>query len=67
MKAKTVWKYYHDLKRTSMEDQNIVWLGNIDGSIWFNDPADVRWLNCYGYPIGDVSLWDEGKILGDAD
>lgn len=57
MKAKTVWK--------TVDDDVLYWR-SLNGRIWFNDDADIRWVNCYGYENGVVSLKKgRSKILGD--
>lgn len=59
MKAKTVWK--------TVDDDVLYWR-SLTGCIWFNDDADVRWVNCFGEDVSSrdrLKLKGTGKILGD--
>ena len=38
----------------------------LDGKVYFGHKQDVRWMDVYGFSIGDVKLSNtQSKILGD--
>lgn len=62
MKAKTVWESWRiDGLNRGLSTTN---------EIWCSSYADIRWVNCFGYRLGNVSLDSigdslSGKIIGD--
>ena len=65
MKVKTEWVDWEGYCDSGMVAGR--WLEHGTG-IWFEYWCDARWVNCFGRPIGDVSLGEVGKegfILGD--
>lgn len=62
MKAKTVWE--------NLEDRWAYRGLSTTNEIWCSSYADIRWVNCFGYRLGNVSLDSigdrlSGKIIGD--
>lgn len=68
MKAKTVWKDWE----TYIYDEDFGhWLEKTESrsgieEVWFEWDADVRWVNIFGFEVGNVNLSGaKNRIIGD--